>query len=289
MNIGVGVSSEKDSNYGYYWGLDSYKKAKEFGFTHVDFGMLCDQSKPVYTLPEEEAMKLLLAEKAALDAAGLKISQSHAPCFPRANPFTEEEKVGIMELTKKAIRFSKAIDCPYLVVHPIMINGWSERGSELAKDTFEKNVNMLRELSDYAAEYDVVLCYENMPCIGFSISHPHEVLEVVKAVNHPNLGICFDSGHTTAFKSPLSVGEEIRGLGDYLKVLHIHDTYGNADQHNFPGMGATDWKEVRAALEDIGYKGVFSLEINVLHRFSEKVFEQACRLSYAMADEIING
>ncbi len=289
MNLGINISSNKTNSYGQYFGENCYKKAKEFGFTHIDFSFLEDHRFPIYTLPEEEAMELVLREKSLLDEAGLKISQSHAPFFSRAQAFTEEETEFMMETTKKAIHFSNAVGCPYLVVHPIMINGWSDRGSELAKDTFDKNVKILTELACYADDYDVTLCYENMPCIGFSLSHPHEVLEVVKTVNHPRLGICFDAGHTTAFKSHLSVGEEIRALGSHLKVLHIHDTYGSADQHNFPGMGCTDWVEVRSALEDIGFSGVFSLELNKLHHFSEEVFEKACRLSYMMGNEIING
>ena len=56
--------------------------------------------------------------------------------------------------------------------------------------------------------------------------------------------MCFDTGHTMAFRCGKEIGEQIKEVGDLIKVLHVHDTYGNADQHNLPGIGCTDWKAV---------------------------------------------
>ena len=72
-------------------------------------------------------------------------------------------------------------------------------------------------------------------------------------------------------------------------TLHVHDNYGRADQHNFPGMGMTDWEDAVKALREIEFEGVFSLELNFPDKFSEPVFASSCRLAVSMATEIING
>lgn len=289
MRIGVNASTQNRWDYGKYWGENAYKKVKEFGFSCTDFSILNITNTPFYTLPEEEATAKVLREKTLAQESGVEIFQAHAPVLTKATPVTQEELELWLENTKRCIRFCGIINCQFLVVHPMMVNGWSDRGSPIAADTFEKNVTYMRQLAEYAKEYNVTLCYENMPCIGFSLSHPYEILEVVKKVAHKNLQVCLDIGHTTAFASRLSIGEEIRNIGPILKVLHVHDNYGVSDQHNYPGMGSTNWSEVREALEEIGYDGVFSLELNHPTRFSEEIFEDACKLSFKMANEIING
>ena len=288
MKIGVSACTSKESQFGRRWGEQTYEKLRSFGFTHVDFSVIGDFDSDYMTLPEEEALALVLREKELAEKAGMVIHQAHGPVIAHEQPYTEAELNKLIDGFKRCIRLCGAIDCGFLVVHPLMINGWSERGCEIAKDTFEQNVKVLRQLAEYAADYNVTLCYENMPCIGLSISHPHEVAEVVRAVDHPNLGVCFDTGHTMAFRCGKSIGDQIREIGSLIKVLHVHDTYGMADQHNLPGIGATDWDDLREALYEVGFDGIFSLELNRIHDFSLELFDELYRITYKMADEIIN-
>lgn len=46
----------------------------------------------------------------------------------------------------------------------------------------------------------------------------------------------------------------------YLKVLHVHDSDGQRDRHWYPGTGAVDWDDFTAALKEVGFAGVMSLE-----------------------------
>ena len=288
MKIGVSANASEYSCFGKRWGEKTYEKLSSFGFTHIDFSCMGDFSSPFMTLPEEEAKALVLYEKELAERSGLVLHQAHAPVIAQEKPYTEEQRTKLMEGIKRAVRLCGVADIHFLVVHPLMVNGWSDRGSEIAKDTFEQNVKLLTELGDYAKDFDVTICYENMPCIGFSISHPHEVAEVVRTVNHPNVAVCLDTGHTMAFRCGKDIDEQIKEVGDLIKVLHVHDTYGNADQHNLPGIGCTDWTAVRDALHEIGYEGVFSLELNRIHDFSIELFDEIYRITYKMADEIIN-
>ena len=111
-----------------------------------------------------------------------------------------------------------------------------------------------------AKKYDVTVCVENTPFIGFSLATPEKVLKLVKKVNDEHLKICFDTGHVAVF-SNLSLGDSIRHLKDEIKVLHNHDNPGENDEHLFPYKGIIDWQEFSTAVKEIGFNGILSLEI----------------------------
>lgn len=57
----------------------------------------------------------------------------------------------------------------------------------------------------------------------------------------------------------------IRRLGDSVKILHLNDNDTLTDQHKIPRTGTIDWKDVFAALSEIGYDGVYNMELNLRH------------------------
>lgn len=89
-----------------------------------------------------------------------------------------------------------------------------------------------------------------------------DLLEVIDAVGADNFGICLDSGHTNLQGIPMA--EAVRRCGDRLIATHIDDNLGAADQHWEPMRGAVDWPAGVAALREIGYQGIFNLEIGPL-------------------------
>ena len=92
-----------------------------------------------------------------------------------------------------------------------------------------------------------------------SLSKPEHILELVKTIRHDHVRVCLDTGHVAVFPD-LTIGDEVRRLGAYLRVLHIHDNKGDKDSHAYPATGRIDWADFAAALEDVGYEGVLSLE-----------------------------
>ena len=57
------------------------------------------------------------------------------------------------------------------------------------------------------------------------------------------------------------MAEAIRDAGDLLIATHITDNDGSGAQHRTPFYGTIDWREGMAALGEIGYDGIFNLEI----------------------------
>lgn len=75
--------------------------------------------------------------------------------------------------------------------------------------------------------------------------------------------VCMDTGHVhkaTRFGNP-SVGDAIRLLGNNIVCLHLHDNDTVTDQHKIPFTCTIDWTDTLAALDEIGYRGVYNCEV----------------------------
>ena len=52
-------------------------------------------------------------------------------------------------------------------------------------------------------------------------------------------------------------------MGKNLTCLHLNDNDTLTDQHKIPGMGTIDWNDVFDALDEIGYKGNYNMELHL--------------------------
>ena len=119
-------------------------------------------------------------------------------------------------------------------------------------------VALMKELLSDCEKYGVVLCLENMPFRKQRISPMKYIVEAVKKVNSPFVGICLDTGHCNFLHD--DIAENVRLAAPYLKALHIHDNKTFADSHLLPMLGSIDWHAFAKALAENGYDGVLSLE-----------------------------
>jgi len=147
------------------------------------------------------------------------------------------------------------------------------------------NIEFMRELLVTAKHNNITICIENMPMPQFSIASPEDILKFVKIIDDDNFKICFDTGHA-AICSGREIGDDVRKLGDNIKVLHVHDNDGNSDQHRMPFCGIINWQDFMEALNDVGFEGVFSLETGPSKRLPEKLFDQMAKLLHDTAKAI---
>jgi sugar phosphate isomerase/epimerase len=112
----------------------------------------------------------------------------------------------------------------------------------------------LRELAEFAAEYDSILAIENLPrtCLG---RDSKEMLELVSA--HEKLGICFDTNHVLKE----DVGDFVRNIAHKVVTLHVSDCDFENERHWLPGEGNVNFEEIVSALEEANYTGVWLYEI----------------------------
>ena len=107
---------------------------------------------------------------------------------------------------------------------------------------------ILKRTADYAARRGVVLGLENH---GGITSRAERIIEIVKAVDHPNVGINLDTGN---FRSepyeqiemclPYAVNSQFK--------VHIRDEQGNPE--------ASDWERIVRMFASAGYRGYMALE-----------------------------
>lgn len=286
MKIGIRACMPDTHGYG-RWGENTYRKLKEHGYSYSDFDM-ADTEKPLYTLPLKEAETMLRHEKTLADQAGIEIFQVHGPWRWPIQDFTPEDRRERMEKMKKSIGFTALLGCKNWVVHPIMPFGIEEKDTDRAAQTWEMNLAFMGELLQTAKEYDVTVCLENMPMPRFSLGTPAEILRFVQTMADDRFKICLDTGHVSVYPE-LKLEEEVRRLGQEIRVLHVHDNRYGLDLHLMPYLGVIDWKKFADALRDIGFNGAFSLETEPPSKLSDELFDEMGRVLAKIAGSIADG
>ncbi len=284
MRIGTIFSrTEKAKTYSRY-GDDAYKKLKEYGYSCVDFSF-GSPNHWVYTAEWNEVEKYIRKEKALADEAGITIWQTHGPWRWPPQDHIPSALAEWLEMMKKAVRATALLGCKYCVVHPVMPALFDD-GKEEAADTWKTNLKFFRELVETAKEVDVTVCLENMPLLWFSVSKPEAIARMIREINDEHFKMCFDTGHVSVFEG-LKPAEELRKVGELVKVVHMHDNDGERDSHKLLFCGSIDWQGVSEALKDIGFEGVFSLETCPSAKLPDDIFEDMSKALVKMAKFIV--
>ena len=267
------------------WGEERYRMLKGLGYDCVDFGMSDTEAEP-YTLDENAFIEYLQEERKLIEDAGMEVFQVHGPWRWPPEDSTPENRAERMEKMRRSIQAAALLGCKNWVVHPIMPFGTEDIDLGKEQETWDLNLDFMKELLITAKEYDVTICFENMPMRKFSLAKPADILRFVKTINDGNFKICLDTGHVAIFKD-LSLADAVRELGDEIRTLHIHDNDGRYDLHRMPYDGILDWTSFGKALKEIQYKGAFSLETAPSKNMPKEAAEMLYEAMVVIAKEII--
>ena len=105
-------------------------------------------------------------------------------------------------------------------------------------------------------------------------------------IHDPYFKICLDTGHVSVF-SNLNLGDEVRALGNEIRVLHVHDNKFGSDLHLMPYFGIIDWREFALALKDIQFDGSFSLETMPSAKLPNDIFDDMGKQLARIAQNIL--
>lgn len=195
-------------------------------------------------------------EKAVRDAAafGIEIWSVHLPFAPfsEIDPSSLSERLRKLTVRRhvKVIRKAAEAGIRHFVVHasaePIEIPDRRARMEQARKS--------LCTLAETAAEYDAVVCVEDLPrsCLGRS---SYDILELLKA--DERLRCCFDTNHLLGEYIP----DFIRKVGPKIVTTHVSDYDFWNERHMLPGEGKIDWKELYETLKETGYEGPWLYEV----------------------------
>ena len=236
------------------------KEIRALGYDCVDFQSFCHTENIFFDGTVRDMEKLLKRVKIAAENAGIVISQTHGPWRWPPQDETEADRSERFEKMTRSLEGTAIVGCADMVIHPVMPFGDNQNPDP--ERFMEINLEFFNRLTQKAREYGVTIDFENMPMPALTLASPRQILDFAKQIDSPYFRVCLDTGHCTMLK--VDPGQAVREIGkQYLRVLHVHDNNGVSDLHWLPGTGVIDWKNFSAALHEIGFDGVFSLETNV--------------------------
>lgn len=259
--------------------------AAKLGLSIIDFDLSphhVDKDGDVYTLGKDGVKEYFASIASYATERGVKIGQTHGRFTGYGNtPEGDEIFKKNAELDCIA---TAALGSKYTVFHTPAHNHVGDLPGERM---FEIGVSLFSIALPFAKENGIKIAaethgtaskYNKMEFFGI----PENLLELIRRVKETSpagdaLCVCVDTGHTnlaTNMGYP-SVGDVIRLLGGLVEVLHMHDNNGIKDQHKILGTGIIDWKDVFAALSEIGYAGNYNLETMLKHYGDDFEHEEA--------------
>ncbi len=229
----------------------------------------------LYRRSEDEVASYFESVKKYADSIGLRICQTHARI--KGYNYDEEHNGGELCGMRYDVMAAKLLGAPYAVVHNVHLGLDAP-----AEDQRFYNDRMWNDYLPIAKKDGIILATETFGdahapdgrCGIDFFGDETEFVSFYKAFserdgNAPYFCTCVDTGHTNKahrFEGQPTAEAMIRKLGSSVKCLHLNDNDSFTDQHLVPLAGTVDWQAVMTALADIGYSGVYNMELN-LHRF----------------------
>ena len=160
----------------------------------------------------------------------------------------------VIDTLKRWLDLFYAVGIRAAVLHS---KGFKSRGMS-DEEIRIRQVSSLRRLTKHIENTDMYICLENL--FSGPETSAEGLIDIIEETGEGNLGICLDTGHLNVVGG--NQEEFIRTAKDYLKALHIADNEGKSDQHLMPfGRGTVDWESVFNTLKEVGYNGLYNLEI----------------------------
>jgi len=187
--------------------------------------------------PDEDAAeaKKLLAQH------GLRAATLTAPC-----PLGKDELFALFE---SYCAKGAALGCSALFT--------SVHAGELP---LEEAYKRLRRIGDIAAKHGLKIGMETHPDL---CENGSKGAATMAAVNHPAVGINYDTANVYYYNQGINTVEEVRKEVRHVVSVHLKDTMGGFHDGTFPefGKGVVDFAGVFKVLNGVGFTGPFTMEL----------------------------
>ena len=255
--------------------------AANIGTDSVDFAThyfdkpIWDFREPtsIYHQGDEAVVQYCSELKKHADSLGIVIGQTHG----RGEGFFNIKELddAQVENARLDLLAASALGAEVCVIHnATSIHHGPDPDPEMMRDlSFDQFTRIL----PYAAKYKVKLATETFgDAVEYSsvdfFGNLKEYMDTYTRISQASeyrewFTMCMDTGHTnkaSRYGQP-SVGNAIRLLGKDITVLHLNDNDAITDQHKIPMTGTIDWKDTLNALSEIGYNGIYNMELHLSH------------------------
>jgi D-psicose/D-tagatose/L-ribulose 3-epimerase len=127
-------------------------------------------------------------------------------------------------------------------------------GTRRTQEEWKRAVDCYQSLGPILAEYGVNVAIEPLNRFEtYFLNTASDAVAFCAEINHPNVGILFDTFHANIEEKDL--GHAYRTVGKYLKQIHTCE-----NDRGIPGTGHIEWSAVFQALRALGYCGWLTIE-----------------------------
>ena len=216
-----------------------------------------------------------------LAAENLSFGDAHAPYSMHWDLLCvfEEERPALFIRQKMAMTIAADLGCKTITIH----TGADHLFPEIPEEKHISRIcELLEKLLKEAEKLDITICLEN----GWGkLTSLDTLLLLRKKFACRNFGFCYDSGHANIMDSGrlFTEGEAYsrwnaigiktppwedavvklkRMLPDVVNC-HLHDNYGNKDQHDLPGNGNVKWDKIIPLLRQAPRLQAIQSEVNL--------------------------
>jgi sugar phosphate isomerase/epimerase len=228
------------------------KKIYDAGFRKIELYV----NQPHFPLEQEKKITEIIKE---IKLLGLRVNSIHSAFYTHFSEALkgnflsicseqESQRLEAVDWIKKSLRIAEFINFNYLVVH----FGGEEK--EFKDIYFQQAEKSLRELLAYMGNERITIVLEN---ITNAISSPKRIVQFLKECNLPNIGLCFDVGHSFIKNNIIN---SLDAAADYILECHIHDNFGHIDEHLIPFEGSINWPVFITKLREKKFNGCLVIE-----------------------------
>jgi hydroxypyruvate isomerase len=225
--------------------LDRFERAALAGFKAVEFLFPYEWDKDeLKDRLETHGFEIVLHN---LPAGQWSTGERGLACLPdRASEF--QDGVG------RALEYAKALGCPCLNclagIPPVTLS------EEETQQTLVSNVRYAAEEAQKSGVKLLVEALNSQDVPGFCLSSTKQMLELLKAVDHPNLYMQYDIYHMQIMEGNLTrtIAQNIERIAH----MQLADVPGRHE----PGTGEINFENLFRAIDETGYKGWIGCEYN---------------------------
>ena len=245
----------------------------EIGADCIDFSLNKEdyrKKSSIYSHSDEEIIEHYKRIGERARECGVEISQTHGRIRSYINDPTED--AAALENARRDIIATKAMGAPVTVMHgPTTCRLGADAPAELMHDLA---FSFFDSALAFAAEQGVMLATETFgDATGLGVcdffGNTDEFIKLYDRVMRESehsayFTACVDTGHSNKamrYNDNPTPANVIRACGGRVSCLHLNDNDSLTDQHKPPMTGIIDWEDVLCALDEIGYEGVYTMEL----------------------------
>jgi protein FrlC len=232
---------------------ETIRRVARIGYDGIEIGAAAPHAYPAYMNAERRREIRKVLDDSNIVVSAMLPAPGGGPGFNVASPSPEERRAAV-EQYKEVAQLCSDLGGDTL----LYVAGWVIYGTEW-KQAFAWSREALAEIGQAAADLGVTVVIEQNPADGNLLESADDGIEMMRAVDAPNVKLMFDTIHAM-YRNEVPTDYVYR-MGTDLRYVHISDV-----DRLPPGQGRGDFVGLIQALKDISYDGFLSMEIGFNYR-----------------------